>query len=426
MAARDSSVAAAPPAPAHPPAARLAVSGGMFAALRVPGYARLWTSGWLWNLTRWMSVFLCSYVVNQRTGSPLLVQLVGAAFFAPMFFGGILGGVISDRFDRRGTIMRQLLLLSPIALLMSTLVFTDKLHVWMVYPFVLAIGIGGVLDMTSRRALIFDLVGPERITNAMAIESMAQTGGTMLGALVGGAVINFIGIGYAFLLIGVVYLFAWVVIAGMAPVPREHAPAAGGSLRGDIAAGLRYVRRSRMIIGILGVTVLMNGCYFTYMPMVPVFADRLGVNAFWAGVLGSATGLGSLAGALVLAANAGRWPRAWTYITGSGIAMASLIVFALSPWYGLALAALLAAGIGQSGFGSLQGALILLSSTAEMRGRAMGILSMAIGVLPFAMVLLGLAAQGTNPAIAVTGSVLVGLVGLVLWVARSPEMRAVR
>src|SRR3712207_8315625 len=74
---------------------------GVFAALRVPYYPRLWASGWLWNLTRWMSVFLCSYLVNDLTGSPFLVQLVGAAFFAPMFFGGVLGGVISDRFDRR-------------------------------------------------------------------------------------------------------------------------------------------------------------------------------------------------------------------------------------------------------------------------------------------------------------------------------------
>src|ERR671917_418512 len=75
-----------------------AVRARRFPALEVAGYGRLWASGWLWNLTRWMGVFLCSYLVTRLSGSPLLVQLVGAAFFAPIFFAGALGGVISDRF----------------------------------------------------------------------------------------------------------------------------------------------------------------------------------------------------------------------------------------------------------------------------------------------------------------------------------------
>lgn len=419
---RVTSADIAPAVPTRTPSD--APPAGVFAALRVPYYPRLWVSGWLWNLTRWMSVFLCAYLVNDLTGSPFLVQLVGAAFFAPMFFGGVLGGVISDRFDRRGTIMKQLLFLVPVALLMGSLVFADRVQVWMVYPFMLLIGTGAVLDMTSRRALVYDMVGAEGITNAMAIESMSQTGGTMLGALVGGAVINFIGIGQAFVVIAAAYAGAWLCLARMPSPPREHAPAGGASLRRDIAAGLRYVRSRPIIVGILGVTVLMNFCYFTYMPMVPVFADRLDVNAFWAGVLGSATGAGSLVGAAVLASrNPRTLRRGRAYIFGSGAAMAFLLLFALSPWYPLSLAALVAAGAGQAGFATMQGTLILLHSSPEMRGRAMGILSMAIGVLPFGMVLLGLTAQLTGPAPAVIASVTLGATGLALWSLRTPELR---
>ncbi|MGE0541389.1 MAG: MFS transporter, partial [Dehalococcoidia bacterium] len=180
--------------------------GGTFAALAVPFYGRLWMSGWLWNLTRWMGVFLGSYLVTQLTGSPILVQLVGAAFFAPMFFAGALGGVISDRFDRRRTILAQLLILIPIAVGMSLIVIGGGVRVWMIYPFMLAIGLGGVIDMTSRRALVWDFVGEERVTNALALESLSMTGGNMLGSLVGGAVINFIGTGQAFMVIAVCYV----------------------------------------------------------------------------------------------------------------------------------------------------------------------------------------------------------------------------
>ncbi len=408
------------PADAPPP-------GGTFAALRVPYYPRLWLSGWLWNMTRWMSVFLCSYLINAFTGSPLLVQLAGTAFFAPMFFGGVLGGVISDRFDRRRTIMHQLAVLTPVAALMGWLVLSGAVRVWMIYPFMLAIGMGGVLDMTSRRALLYDLVGPVRITNAMALESMAQTGGTMLGTLIGGTMINFIGLGQAFMLIAIAYAAAWLAMAGMPSPARESAPLRGTSLRRDVAEGLAYVRRTPAIVSILGVTMLMNFFFFSYMPMVPVFAERLGVNAFWAGVLGSATGAGSICGAFVIAAHVPhRAARGLVYTAGSAVAMVCLLLFTAASWYPLALLALIAAGFGQSGFGALQGALILTASSPEMRGRAMGILSMAIGVLPFGMFLLGLAAQRAGPAVAVAASTTLGLALLLLWWRRHPLLSSLR
>src|SRR5690554_6192298 len=90
-----------------------------FASFSVPGYRRIWASGYFWNLTRWMSIFVCSYTVNDLTGSPVLVQLVGSALFMPMFLGGAIGGVISDRFDRRRTVLVQMALLVPFSVLMG-------------------------------------------------------------------------------------------------------------------------------------------------------------------------------------------------------------------------------------------------------------------------------------------------------------------
>ena len=120
----------------------------MFASFAVPQYGCLWLSGWCWTATHQLSVFLGASLVSGLTDSAVAVQLVGTFFFLPMFLGGIMAGVISDRFDRRRTMMRQLTFLTPLALVIGFVTSSGHLRVWMVYVFMLAVGVGGVIDMT--------------------------------------------------------------------------------------------------------------------------------------------------------------------------------------------------------------------------------------------------------------------------------------
>ena len=381
------------PAILPPPA--VAPRAGTFAALQVPSFGLLWASGWCWNATRWMAIFLCSFLINDLTGSPFLVQLVGAAFFAPMFLGGAVAGAAADRFDRRRTILRQLAVLIPVGLGMGALVTGGWVEAWMVYPFVLVVGLGGVVDMTSRRALVFDLVGEERATNALALESLSMAGGNTLGSLFGGAVIDLVGIGEAFFLIGILYVASYLLLVRV-PSPPARVAGARTSIRRDIGEGVRAVRASRALIGILGVTVVMNLFYFSFMPLVPVFADEMGVNALLAGLLASASGFGMMVGSFAWAA----WPtrrRGLLYVGGSVVAMAFLFAFAALQWYPVALVMLMAAGIGSSAFGTMQAVLVMTTAGAAMRGRAMGVLSMAIGTLPFGMIGLRARRPGDRP-----------------------------
>ncbi len=405
----------AQPTPAAP-------SRAVFAALDTPGYPLLWASSWLWNLTRWIAVFLVSYLVTQMTGSPLLVQLTGAAFYTPILLGGAIGGVISDRFDRRQSLIVQQILLLPCAALMGILTLTGHLGVWMVYPFMLVVGAGWVVDMTCRRALVFDMVGAERLTNAMALESMAQTGGALFGNLIGGAVINFLGIGQTFITMAVLLAAIWLCLAFVPAVAREHLPAAGSSIRSDLTAGLRYVRGHRLLLSVLGVTLLVNFFYYPYQPLVPVFADRLHVNALWTGILAASAGAGSMIAATLIAG--GRRPgRGWTYVGGSAMAMAGVFIFASSRWYETSLLGLMIAGAGQACYNSMQSALTLASSTPEMRGRAMGIISMGIGVLPVSLPIVGVAAELVGPPTALAGTALLGFVLLGFWGAHARNLR---
>jgi MFS family permease len=393
-----------------------------FAAFSVPHYSRLWLTGLLWNLARWMSMFLCSYLVNRLTHSPFMVQMVGSCFFAPMFLAGAAGGIVSDRLDRRRTLLGAVGLLLPASIAMAAVNLGDVVRVWMVYPFMLCIGVGMVVEMTSRRALVYDLVGAENVTNALALEAMAMTGGTLLGGIAAGTIISLLGIGQAFVLVGAFYVVSLFALIGIprTAVSTRRKDAAKVDIRHELRMMFGYLRGNYTLISILGVTVIMNTFYFSFTPMVPVFADRLDVNAFWTGVLAGAPAFGSMLGTILIARGLGI-SRGHAYVGGSVVALVFLSVFAAAGIYPVALAALVLAGLGTSGFATMQSALVMITADDAMRGRALGLLSMAIGALPFAMLLLGGVAQAVGPSAGVISSVVAGLAMMAIWSRIRPE-----
>ena len=380
-----------------------------------------------------MVLFATTYRVNEQTGDPLLVQLVGTAFMAPMFLGGALAGTMSDRLDRHRVVIRALGVLGPLALLMGLAVAADTAPVWVSYVFVFCVGAGNVIDMTSRRTLAFTLVGTGLITNAAAFETMALQGGGMLGNLTGGAVIEAFGVAAVYVGVGFIY----GICIGLVVVARRRSDAAGiltllareptepSSVGDDLRAGIGLVRSNRLLRQFLVTTVLMNFFYFAFMPLVPVFASDLGVGPLLTGLLASAAGMGSIIGASIIARTQPA-PRGLLHIAGSLGAMVMLVAFANLNWYPAAFGSLVLAGLFASGFGATQSALVVTLVEEPLRGRALGVLSMAIGALPFGMFSLGLIARRTNPQLALTISVTTGFVLLVLWQAFRPHLRTLR
>ena len=390
-----------------------------FSAFEVEHFGSLWASGWIWNIARWGAAFLGAYLVNDLTESPRLVQLTGTAMWAPLLAGGVVGGVISDRFDRRKTVMAQFLFIGPLSAVMGVLVLADVLEVWMVFVYMALIGIGWVADMTSRRALVFDLVGPANMNNAIALESLSMSGGIMLGTITGGAVIDQLGIGQAYLLIAAGCFGAFLLMLRI-PSPPRMAPPAGRSFRRDLVEGFDVARQNRTLLSILGVTVAVNFFYFAYFPIVQRIADLLDTTPFLTGLLASATGMGMMAGSTIIAtvqpARRGLW-----YVGGSAGAMVFIFGFAGFSVFWLVFVSLLLSSLCVGFFGATQSALVMDVADDEMRGRALGLLSMAIGSLPIGMYLLGELAEQVGAPTAIVIANIAGLLMLLAWQLWRPE-----
>jgi len=393
--------------PADPAASRVAWS--------VKGFAPLWFCGLCWNWARWGIAFLAAYQVNEMTDSPRLVQLTGSALWAPLLFGGVLGGVIADRFDRLRTVRAQLVVLVPCLVAIGLAERAGELRTWMIYPFLILAGVGWVGDMTSRRSLIYELVGPRRVDHAMGVEMASTASGVAIGNLLGGTLADSLGVGAAFLLVAAMMAAGLVALA---LVPRAAFQDQSTDDRDSVLVELReafaLARDVRVLRSILGITVIANFFLFAYFPVVQRIGSRLDASAFEIGVLASMTGFGMMAGSYVIIRHDPRW-RGLMYAGGVVFGMIMLVPFATAPALWVACTALFLASVGAGFFGATQSTLVLTAVDDQVRGRAMGLLSMAIGALPVGTFLLGEIAEATGARAAVISMVSAGLVAMALW-----------
>jgi predicted MFS family arabinose efflux permease len=334
-----------------------------------------------------------------------------------MLVGGLAAGAISDRFERRRMVLTVQAVLVPIEFAMYLLVLSGQVRVWMCMPYMLALGVGGLVNMTAQRPLIYEIAGPRLAPAAMAIEATAQAGSSMIGTLVGGLLISHLGMaagfaGMAVLLCGSIVLL-WRVPSPARRTARENT--AGHAVRAQLAACAALVRGSQRLRGTLAVTIVMNLLCFGYLPLVPLVADRFSVGAALAGVLAAATGAGQILSGLTLSTLRLLRPGV-VFAAGSGVALTGLIGFALAPTFALAVVALFLSGLGQGCFAAMQGLLAIESAGGSQRGAVLGILSTCIGALPIGMVLMGFeaAAVGIRPALICSALAGLALLGCVL------------
>jgi predicted MFS family arabinose efflux permease len=132
-------------------------------------------------------------------------------------------------------------------------------------------------------------------------------------------------------------------------------------------------------------------------------------------------GVGMMVGSLSVARLLPR-RRGLVYVSGAFAAMLILAPFTQSRSYPLSLVLLLGASVGMGLFGSTQATLVMTVASAEVRGRALGLLSTAIGVLPLGMIALGELAEAFGAPAAVLSFTLAGAALLLLWLWLRPEV----
>lgn len=391
--------------------------------LSTPAFLKVWVAGGLVGIMRWLDVLAVGVYVFAETHSPLNVALTLFLRTVPMLLFGVVSGGLAERFDRRKLLIGMLSVLTCSYAGVWWLAYSGQLRIWHLGISVFLSGLYWAMELPTRRTIVADIAGIQRISAAMGLESSTMQCTRMIGPFVGGYLYELYGIAGTLFLGAFLHAISTTLIATTthhtAPKPAGEHP----SVWANIAEGLRYVRTTRAVLATLIITVMVNLFGFSYTSMVPVIArDVLNLSPFPTGWLMSAEGLGAMLGSLWVAFFA-RPPRFnQIYFTGACIFLTAILTFSLSTVFAVSLPTLWVGGFGIAGFGAMQSSLIISNSAPEMRNRVMGVLSMSIGMGPIGVLTVGLLADSLGPTIGIMISSATGLVVLALCAFLWPEL----
>lgn len=387
--------------------------------LSFPDFRYLWISSSIWWQTRWMDELIVGWVVLELTDSAGMVALVGFCRMAPFMLFGPFFSTVVRYVSYRWLIVNAQFINCIVNGLFWLLAFLGDLAFWHVVLGSVCIGLGSAYDWSSRRALIPDLVGKDRTTDAMVLETVPQNVSRLIGPLMGGFLLEFSGTKGGFLALFLMQVVQIVVIVRLsAKTDRKDRKKGRLGPWKDLLLAFRYSRRNPRISGVLLITFLMNAFAFSYQVLLPVFVrDVLFLGPLELGILGAGTGIGSILG-IALIDRLGQYYREGIVFTASSLLNAvATLVFALSVSFPLSLAMLILVGIGQTGFSIMQSSIILRTSSDAMRARVMGLLVLAIGGGPPGRLLVGGLAGIVGAPLALASCAGIASVGVVgaLW-----------
>ncbi len=369
----------------------------------------------------WIQNVLFGWLVLELSNSPFIVGIATALRFIPFSLGPV-AGAITDRIDRRRVLQVLVTTQVVLSLLSALLVATGIINVPLTIALGMSFGTVQAFLFTVRHPYIYDIVGPARAMNGIALNNLAFWGMGIPGSVFGGGLIAWLGADGAFYAMGAGYFLALVLFLSL----RTGSTYAIGGMLTNFLGGFRLIKQNRTVAMLFGLVFITEILAFSHFAVLPVFAvDVFDVGATGLGLMMGLQAFGSLVGLLGLVALGNISYKGKLLLTASAVFGIGLVGFAISPSFLLGLAAITLTGIVMGAFDTLQQTTLQLNVSEEERGRAVGIWVLGLGIGPLGHVQVGALAQVINAptALVINGGSLALIVLAIA--AASPRLRRV-
>jgi len=395
-----------------------------FVSLKYPNY-RLWFIGQLVSLVgTWTQTTAQGYLIYQLTKSPAYLGYASFANGLPSWLFTLYAGAIADRVPRRTLMVITQISMLILAFILAILTFTNTVQWWHILILAFLLGICNAFDAPARQAFVLEMVDREDMTNAIALNSTMFNSAVVLGPAFGGLIYAWVGPGWCFTINGISFIAIIIALLLMRLKPFVPVSSKGSTLS-DVKEGLNYVVKHpdlRMLISNLFITTVFAMGIVTLIPAWAVVVLR--GDASTNGFLLAARGLGSLIGALIVAALGRIRFRGKVWTINSLLLPFTMIVFAYMHWLLPSLLAMAAMGFSFMMIANVSNAMVQTRIADEMRGRVMGIYTFFFfGAFPLGSLISGWVADRIGEPLTVTINAVILLVfGMyVLW--RQPALR---
>lgn len=385
------------------------------ASLGIPNYRRFFVGQLVSVSGKWVQNVAAVWLVLHLSGSGTAVGLTTAAEFLPMLLLGAWGGLLADRLPKRPLLLvtQTLQVLSPLALFV--VVTAGAAQTWMVIASVAVSGMVTAVDNPARQSFVTEVVGADRVVNAVSLNSVLVHSSRILGPAVAAGVIAVAGVGPCFLLNALSYVAMIVALWRMDPRALHPAPPARRE-PGQLREALRYVAatpRLRLPLLMMAVIGTFSFNFATVLPLMAKFTFH--GTATTLALLTGALAVGSIIGALTTGARRHIDRR---FLVGSAFAFGALTaVAALTPTFGLMLVALALTGMASVSFSAGTNSLTQLAADPEMRGRVMALYGIVfLGSTPIGAPIAGWISGALDPRAGLAiGAAAALLTALIAW-----------
>jgi MFS family permease len=336
------------------------------------------------------------WLLVHLTGSGFGVGVAAGLQFLPILLLGALGGVLTDRHDRRRLLMLTQSLMAIPALTLWLLTATGAVQLWMVYALILVRGTVLAVDNPARQSFVSEMVGPDLVVNAVSLNSVVVHTARILGPALAGVTIALAGVSVCFGVNALSFAAMFLALRRMDP-GGLYRDARVERARGQVRAAVREVLRRpelRVPLGMMAVVGTLSFNFQVLLPLLARFTWHGGASTY--ALLTSAMALGSVAGALASGAHGRTGPQ---LLTGAaalfGIAQ---LIAAVAPSLNWQVAALVPLGMASVTFAAGVNSSLQLAAGPALRGRVMALYSVVfLGSTPIGAPLIGWLAGAAGP-----------------------------
>ena len=333
-----------------------------------------------------MQMMTRSLLVYRITGLGSFIGLMALAQAIPMLITSFLGGVYADRIQKKYILVVCQGATAIVSLIVAMTLSAGYLSRdnpgswWILILTAVAQGTMMGFMMPARMAIIPEIVGEERVMNAVSLTVMGQTVFRLVGPALAGFFVDAYGFTAVYYLMTVMFAISTILTLFLPRTSKVDKIKKSKNPFVDVIEGFRYIRLETIfaLIVIFGLCHRISG--YPYQELLAIFTDDiLKVGASGMGILMTVSGIGALLGSLVLASLPNK--KRGILLLFSGIVMSvPLIVFSFSTSWYLSLFMMPLIGLGPAMHGALTNTLIQYYADPDYRGRMQSFSAIGMGL----------------------------------------------